>query len=214
MFTLIKRELESVAVFLLLPLLVMAGVITLVFADVQYTYREHIPLGIPRSMVLAFIYPFCILPFFFGGLGSYLMQSDRTRQISRFLVTLAMTRNQIMMARFVGGIVSILILLTPLAIAEALLLRMYPRIVPYSITPLLLMFGVTFLANVLGFTVGLCLGQQSSRIIAIFGMFLLLTILLGVVLIQGFVWQSVVILLLLTTAGSVRTWQTFSTTSI
>jgi hypothetical protein len=214
MLTLIKRELESVAVFLILPLLIMAGVIVLVVFDVQYTYREHIPIGIPRSMILAFIYPFCILPFFFGGLSSYLIQSDGVRLISRFLVTLATTRNQVMISRFVGGIVSILILLAPLVIADAIILRAYPRVVPYSAIPLVMMFGITFLANWLAFTVGLWLGQHPSKIIAILGMFLLVIILLGVVLIQGFVWQPGVILLLLAAAASVRAWQSFSTASI
>ena len=139
MFTLIKRELESMAVLLILPLLIMAGVIVWIIFNVQYTYRNTIPLLIPQSMVDAFIYPFCILPFFFAGLGSFVIQSDRTKQISRFLVTLATTRNQVMISRCLGGIVSILILLAPLAIADAILLRAYPRIVPYSVAPLVMM---------------------------------------------------------------------------
>jgi len=214
MLTLIKRELESVAVFLVLPLFIMAGVIVWMVFDVQYMYRKTLPLLIPQSMVDAFIYPFCILPFFFSGLGAYMMQSDRTKQISRFFITLATTRNQVLLSRYLAGILSILVLLLPLAIADALLLRRYPRVIPYSLTPLVMMFVVTFLSNCLGLTVGIWLGQHSSKIISILGTFLLVIILLGVVLIQGWAWQSGLLLLLFTATGTVRIWQIFSKASL
>ena len=44
MFTLIKRELDSLAVFLILPLLLMTGVIVLVVFETSYSYSKDIPL--------------------------------------------------------------------------------------------------------------------------------------------------------------------------
>jgi len=103
MFTLIKRELDSLAVFLILPLLLMTGVIVLVVFETSYSYSKDIPLYIPRSMVLAIIYPLFILPFFFASMAAFLTQSDRNKKVSTFLATLATTRNRIFLSRFLAG---------------------------------------------------------------------------------------------------------------
>lgn len=214
MFTLIKRELESVAVLLILPLLIMAGVIVLVVFETGYSYSQEMPLHISRSMVLSILYPLGILPFFFAGLAAFLTYSDRNKKVSTFLVTLATTRDRIFAARIVSGVIAIGILLVPLIVTDIILIQAYPRLIPVPVFYLVMMFLITFLANFVGYIIGLLLGENPSRIIAILGTFLLVVVFLGVMLIKGFTWETGLVLGLAAAAGLLRTRQRFITVSL
>ncbi len=209
MLTLIKRELESMTVLLILPLLIMVGVIVTVVFETSYSYSRVMPLHIPRCMILSILYPLGLLPFFFTGVAASLNQSNRNKKVSTFLVTLATTRNRIVLSRFLAGGIVIAILLCPLFFTDVILLQVYPRMIPIPASYLVMMFVITFLANFVGYIMGLLLDENSGKITAIVGPFILVAVMLEAVIIKGFEGEAGLILGLLAAAGMLRIWQKF-----
>ena len=186
---------------LLLPLLLMAGLITIVVYVEVYEYKDYIPLYFPPLMILSMMFPLLILPFFFAGLAAFLTQSDRNKKVSSFLVTLSTTRNRIFAARIFSGVITICVLLVPLIVTDIILIQAYPRLIPIPVFYLVMMFLITFLANLVGYIIGLLLGENPSRIIAILGTIILVAVLLLTVIIKCFEWELGLILVLLAAAG-------------
>jgi len=209
MFTLIKREIEDhIAYFI--GAIILSAVLTVLLASAIF-YEEpwnrpvFIGLSIPVIVVLIIG---C------SGMGVSQMYTDRTRRISAFLSALPVTRSQILVARIVTGVLTILIALVPLTITGSFLrslllppIPIYPGLIAdMSVTAFLMAFAC--------YCLGLQTGWTSSRITPTLGSLVLTCILVPLILVKGFSPHIKVILVLFIIASLIRTWQKFVSTPL
>ena len=140
MFTLIKREIESILLYLIIPLVFVVVAVSSLIYIVAYNLSEFPPVGIPWIMFSIFWFSMVFLPLISAGIGSAQMYSDRSKRISTYLCTLATSRGRILTARLIAGSCSFLIVLIPLAVTDLILLQVYPRMVPIDSMPLIKLF--------------------------------------------------------------------------
>lgn len=208
MFTLIKREIEdNIAYFAAAALFSTALVIVAIsFAyNAEALHVAALSLSIP-ILVLAILG--------FAAMGASQMYTDKTRKISAFLSTLRVTRAQILVARIVTGILTILILLIPLAVTAAVLLRIFPP--PYPIYPHFVseIFTTVFLTAFACYCLGLQIGWSPNKVIPVLGSIGATAVIVPLIIIKGFGVYTVIIMLLLIFASLTRTWQKFTSTPL
>jgi len=210
MFTLIKREIEDHIAYFLAAVLFSAIFIAIA---VSLTYNED--REGPSPAALALLIPTIIVAVFgFCAMGASQMYIDRTRKISSLLSTLPVTRGQILIARIITAVLAMLVLLLPLAVTAAILLRLFPP--PYPIYPHYVaeIFTAIFLMGFACYCLGLQLGFSSGKVAPTLGALVLTIILVPLIIIKGFWGHTVIILLLLIFASLTRTWQKFTSTSL
>jgi len=208
MFTLIKREIEdNIAYFATAALFSTALVIVVI--SLAYN-AEELPV-----VALSLSIPIVVLAILgFSAMGASQMYTDKTRKISALLSTLRVTRAQILAARIVTGILTILILLVPLAVTAALLLRLFPP--PYPIYPHFVseIFTAVFLTAFACYCLGLQLGWSSNKAIRVLGSIGSTAVIVPLIVIKGFGACTAIIMLLLIVASLTRTWQKFKSTPL
>jgi len=208
MFTLIKREIEdNIAYFATAALFSTALVIVVI--SLAYN-AEELPV-----VALSLSIPIVVLAILgFSAMGASQMYTDKTRKISALLSTLRVTRAQILAARIVTGILTILILLVPLAVTAALLLRLFPP--PYPIYPHFVseIFTAVFLTAFACYCLGLQLGWSSNKAIRVLGSIGSTAVIVPLIAIKGFGACTAIIMLLLIVASLTRTWQKFKSTPL
>ncbi|KPK71944.1 MAG: hypothetical protein AMJ79_16150 [Phycisphaerae bacterium SM23_30] len=210
---LIKREIEALAVYMLLPLVLALVVIALVISSETFARSNYRQLGVSSGVVLSFWGISGFLSLYFAGIGSYQSYTDRNAKVSTFLCTLATTRHQIFAAKTIAAVVYILIVLILLAGAYVILLMILPSR-PVLLNPSGLlgrMIFTAFWAHLAGYGLGLLLGWNQGRIIPTFGPLLLSIVILCMILIKGFSLSAGVVLMLAAAAALGRAWQKFST---
>ena len=215
MFALIKREIRDHIVYLILASSLAVIFILVSFSIIsKFEYITEarydlvgIPVGVGVPAVTIVIIGIC-------GLGAAQMYSDKTRKISAFLSTLAVSRGRILLARIITGILVILTLLVPLAITAVILLRLY--VPPVLIYPGMVfeIFVTVFLMAFACYCIGLQIGWNSNAVTPSLGALFLTGILVPLIIVKGFGLQIVVILVLFIIASLIRTWHTFMTTSL
>ncbi|MBC8472268.1 MAG: hypothetical protein H8D56_22630 [Planctomycetes bacterium] len=218
MFTLIKREIRDHIVYFIgaavlsaIFIIVSIFVINQIGSSQRSGYSDvdsgmfSVGVGVPTVAIV--IIGFC-------GLGTSQMYLDRTRKISAFLSTLAVSRGRILLARIITGILVILILLVPLTITAATLLRLYaPPVLIYH-GMVFEIFTVAFLMAFSCYCIGLQTGWNSGKVAPTLGGIALACIFIPLILIKGFGLQIVVILVLFIIASLIRIRHTFLTTSL
>ncbi len=208
MFTLIKREIEdNIAYFAAAALFSTALVIAV--TSLAYNAEELSEVALSLSI------PIIVLAILgFSAMGASQMYTDKTRKISALLSTLRVTRAQILAARIVTGILTILILLVPLAVTAAVLLRLFPP--PYPIYPHFVseIFTAVFLTGFACYCLGLQLGWNSNKVIRVLGSIGSTAVIVPLIVIKGFGACTVIIMLLLIVASLTRTWQKFTSTPL
>jgi len=215
MFALIKREIRDHIVYLILAASLAVIFILVSFSIIsKFEYITEarydlvgVPVGVGVPAVTIVIIGIC-------GLGAAQMYSDKTRKISAFLSTLAVSRGRILLARIITGILVILTLLVPLAITAVILLRLY--VPPVLIYPGMVfeIFVTVFLMAFACYCIGLQIGWNSNAVTPTLGALFLTGILVPLIIVKGFGLQIVVILVLFIIASLIRTWHTFMTTSL
>jgi len=218
MFTLIKREIRDHIVYFIgaavlsaIFIIISISVINQVASSQRSGYRGvdsgmfSVGVGVPTVAIV--IIGFC-------GLGTSQMYLDRTRKISAFLSTLAVSRSRILLAKIITGILVILTLLLPLTITAATLLRLY--VPPVLIYPGMVfeIFVAVFLMAFACYCIGLQTGWTSGKVAPTLGGIALACIFIPLILIKGFGLQIVVILVLFIIASLIRIRHTFMTTSL
>jgi len=218
MFTLIKREIRDhivyfigAAAFSAIYILISISVISQYESFQRRGYDPgdsqvfSIGIGVPTLAIV--IIGFC-------GLGASQMYLDRTRKISAFLSTLAVSRGRILLAKIITGILVILTLLVPLTVTAVVLLRLY--VPPVLIYPGIVfeIFVAVFLMAFACYCIGLLTGWNSSKITPTLGGIVLTCILVPLIFVKGFGLHIVVILVLFIVASLLRAWHTFMSTSL
>lgn len=211
MLTLIKRELESNAVHLGLPFCLNFLVIGILIHHMVFKGTEYPPIGVPLIMYKMQWLPLVVLPLLFAAMGAAQMYYDRSRKISAFLATLATTRTRIFLARLIVGVFFILITNLPLVITDAILLRVYPRLVPIDLSLLTRMFLVAGCVNLAAYAIGLLLGFRPTRFFPVLPALLFCALLLSLIVIKGFAVVTMSLLLIIAAAALARTYQAYTT---
>ena len=208
MFTLIKREIEdNIAYFATAAL--FSTVLVIVVISLAYNAEE------PPVVALSLSIPIIVLAILgFSAMGASQMYTDKTKKISAFLSTLRVTRAQILAARIVTGILTILILLVPLAVTAAVLLRIFPP--PFPIYPHFIseIFTAVFLTGFACYCLGLQLGWSPNKVIPVLGSIGSTAVIVPLIVIKGFGACTAIIMLLLIVASLTRTWQKFKSTPL
>ena len=218
MFTLIKREIRDHIIYFIgsaalsaIFIVIAISIISQMETSQRSGYREvdtqMFTLGVGVPTVSLVIIGFC-------GLGTSQMYLDRTRKISAFLSTLAVSRSRILLAKIITGILVILTLLVPLAITTTTLLRIY--VTPFLIYPGMVfeIFVALFLMAFACYCIGLQTGWNSGKVAPTLGGIALACILVPLIFVKGFDLHIVVILVLFIIASLIRIRHTFMTTSL
>ena len=214
MLALIKREICDNFIFF-----IIAAIITVVFTSlpiysVLVDEMGKIPIGIPISMYTIFPFLFLFVPLICTAFGATQMYTDRNKKISTFLATMATTRKRILTAKIITGLSWICIIVVPLATAEAVLLRVYPSIVPADTSFLVKLFVILFLIYLACYCLGLQMGWNTNKFFPILGSIAVTPVLISIIIIKGFGIETALILLLLAAASILRIWQKFMTTPL
>jgi len=216
MFTLIKREIRDHIVYLIMAAC-LAGIFILMSVSVisRYDSARNRGNSDPQAFIMGLGIPLmAIVIIGICGLGAAQMYLDRTRKISAFLSTLAVSRGRILIARIATGILVILTFLAPLAVTVVILFRLFASPVLFPGGMIFEMFLTVFLMAFACYCIGLQAGWTSGKIAPTLGALFLTGIFIPLVLIKGFGLQIVVILVLFIIASLIRIWHMFMKTSL
>ena len=218
MFTLIKREIgDHIVYFIVAAVLSAIFIFISIFVISQYESSRRsnyggvdtgmftVGVGVPTVAII--IIGFC-------GLGTSQMYLDRTRKISAFLSTLAVSRDRILLARIITGILVILTLLMPLTIAVMTLFRLYAPPVLFNPGMVFEIFTAAFLMAFACYCIGLQTGWNSGKVAPTLGGIILTCVFVPLIFVKGFGLHIVVILVLFIIASLIRIRHTFMTTSL
>jgi hypothetical protein len=209
MLTLIKREIRDHSIFFISSVILSTVLIGLSIAtlDGHRWIEDEETLG---TVAIALT----IIVFGFFAMGAVQMDTDRNRKISAFISILSVSRNRILLAKILAGLLAILIAHVPLAVTVTILLRIHAPPIPVFFVMVLEIFSSAFLITLACYLIGLQVGWNSGRLTpAIVGL-ALTGILLTLILIKGFTPEITVILLLFIVASLIRTWHLFTSTPL
>ena len=210
MFALTKREIRDHIAFFIGAVILSA---ILIGVSISLLFEFYmIERATSRLTVLTTLVTIIIIGFF--AMGAIQMNTDRTRKISAFVLTLPAGRGRILLARIAAGILAILTLLAPLAVATTILLRLFTPPIPVYSGMLLEIFAGTFLAAFACYCIGLQAGWSSNKLGPSLGGLGLTCVLVSMILVKGYGLHVTAILVLFIAASLIRTWQTFSSTSL
>ncbi len=209
MLALIKREIQDHILYFIAA--IISTVVWVALLSVAAYNLGDIESGILAALSIPTL---LILVIVFSAMGVTQMYLDRNRRISAFLSVLPVTRNRILGARIITGILAILIVLLPVTIAAGVLCRLL-------LPPVLIYAGVigeiattVFLLLFACHCLGLLTGWTPSKITPTFGALGLNLILFTLVIIKGFDPQIRLLLVLVIAACLIRTWHKFASTSL
>lgn len=209
MLTLIKREIQDhIVYFFGAAIFTTILIIITVFAVYDMGRDSVIYTGFSLPVIV-------VVMIGFSSMGVLQMYTDRTRKISAFLTTLPVSRNKILLARIITGILAILILILPLIITSMALLYLYaPPIQQINSSITLDIFVVVFLIGFACYCLGLMTGWTTGKIAPVMAFLVLTFILSSLILVKGFGPYAKGIIILFIVTCLIRTWQKFTSTSL
>ena len=210
MFALIKREIrDHIAFFIGAVILsgILIGLSVSMLFELYRIDRVASQLAVPVNAVTIII-----IGFF--AMGAIQMNTDKTRRISAFVLTLPAGRGRILLAKIAAGTLAILTLLVPLAVTTTVLMSLFTPPIPAYSGMLLEIFTGTFLAALACYCIGLQAGWNSNRLGPSLGGLGLTCLLVSMILIKGYGLDVTVILALFIAGSLIRTWNTFASTSL
>ena len=214
MLALIKREIRDNFGFFIIAIILTVVFTLIVIYSILIDEMGKMPIGIPIVMYTIFSFLLAFLPFICTSFGAQQMYTDRNKKISTFLATMATTRRRILTAKIITGLLWIGIIIVPLATVEAILLRVFPPIVPADTSFLVKLFITLFLICLACYCMGLQIGWNTNKFFPILGGLALTPVLMSIIIIKGFGIETAIILLLLSIASMIRVWQKFMTTPL
>jgi len=214
MLTLIKREIEDNARIFILGLAVTLINVCWLTTSVAMSAPRQVPIGLNQSMYSIFLFLIPISAFLAAALGSAQMYKDKDQNISAFLLTLATTRNKIISARIIAGLIWILMMIVPIVITELILVQVFPVLIPYPKTLIIKLFVTMFLMSLSCYSVGLVIGDNKRKNLSTIASKIIAIIILSLVIIKGFGADTALILIVLTAALLGRVWQKFSSAAL
>jgi len=210
MLTLIKREIEDN-----MGLFILGMVVSLIHCgwlgtSVSSYMMKKAPMVLSPTMYSVFWSLIPVSAILAAALGAAQMYKDKNHNISAFLLTLATTRNKIISARIIAGVIWILIVIVPIAVTELILVQMFPILIPYPKAFLIKLFITMFFMSLSCYSIGLVIGDSKRRNLSQILCGLIVLVVLTVIIIKGFGADTALILLILTTALLGKVWQKYS----
>ena len=147
-------------------------------------------------------------------MGAIQMYTDRTRNISAFLLTLPVRRNQILIARIVTGFLATLTFFVPATVAVVFLSRLFIHPVPMYNGMIIEITETIFLMAIACYCLGLQTGWSSNKRFPILGGLILTFVLVPLIVVKGFGFHSNMILILLIIASLLRIRHKFMSTTL
>lgn len=214
MFTLIKREIEDNARIYILGLAVSCIYVCILSTSAAMQVKNLVPIGLPRIMYSVFWSLIPVAAFLATALGSAQMYKDKNQKISAFLLTLATTRNKIISARIIAGLIWILMVMVPIIITYLILVQVFPILIPYPKGMVIKLFIAMFLMSLSCYSIGLVVGDNTHRNLSqiLFG--IIVALILTLILIKGLGVETALMLIILTAALLGKVWQKFSTAAL
>ncbi len=209
MFTLIKREIQDHIVYFIGAVALSAILIAMLVSAVYYSEASSQPVFVGLSIPV-----FVVLIIGCTAMGVSQMYTDRNRKVSTFLSALPVTRDRILAARIITGLLAIVIIILPLTITGKILWRLFAPPIPIYPGVIFDISTVSFLMLFACYCIGLQTGWTSGKVTPTLGGIVLACIFVPLILIKGFGLQIVVILVLFIIASLIRIWHTFMTTSL
>ena len=230
LITLIKNEIHDYIAYFF-GALIFSVILIGIAISIIYNYK---PVETPLLSIGLGILVITIAILGLSLMGAIQMYTDRTRNISAFLLTLPVRRNQILIARIVTGLLAMLTFFVPAIIAVVFLLRLliHPETMNNDVVfqsrlfvhpvPMYSMYNemiieiteTIFLMVFACYCLGLQTGWSSNKIIPILGSLILTFVLVPLIVIKGFGFHSNIILILLIIASLVRIRQKFMPTTL
>lgn len=210
MLTLIKREIRDNALFFIGSVILSVVLIGLSITTLEG--HRWIKTAAFESGAGAIV--LLIIVFGFFGMGAVQMDTDRIRKISAFISILSVSRNRILLAKIIAGLLAILIAFVPFAATVTILLRIHAPPIPIFYVMVLEIFSGSFLITLACYFIGLQAGWNSGRLTPVIIGLILTCIFFTLILIKGFTLEITVILLLFIVASLIRIWHLFTTTPL
>lgn len=208
MWTLIKREMDDCRVFFAAAVGYAVFVILILISAV---YSAGMGMDYVRSaspvLLLTGMMLFCLM-------GAGQMYLDRTRKISCFLSTLAVTRPNIFAARVITGLLLIVSTIVPIAAAGMVIVRVLCEPIPVYQRMFWELTGIVSVLSVAGYCLGLLTGWARGRIMSVFGGVVLTFVLAPVVAIKGFGAETVILLSAFIVISLIRSRQVYVSTPL
>ena len=205
MFTLIKREIEDHVVNFLLAVVISA---TMVGILAYFTFNEFEGVsGILVSLGILALLTCC-------SMGITQVYTDRANKISPFLATLAVTRGQILTARCIVGVLAILTLLVPIAVAVVVLLSKFLPPITFYWRAIVEVFVTVFLGALACYCLGLLIGSTTRKLLLVAGCLAVPPAVMALVVVKGCGYQVMTVLGLLILACLVRIVTKLSSTPL
>ena len=155
MLSLVLREIrDNVVHVLALGVISILAIGSLVY--VFYYHMQGAALSVSIMTVLA-------LWAWFSVLGTAQMYGDRANRISSLLATLAVTRDRILLARVLVGVLTVLGTLAPVLLTEIILLRTYVMPLAFYRRVAVEISITTILMGVACYCVGLAVGGTANK---------------------------------------------------
>jgi len=210
MLTLIKREIRDHILYFLAAIVFSAILIGLQTVgaynfDPQQTGPYFGLMTVPTVMIFVFG---------LAGIGVSQMYTDKNRKISAFLTSLPVTRGRIFTAKVITGLLVILIVLAPAAIAAVTLNNLLGPPIPAYGKLITDIFTTVFLMALAGYSVGLLTGWTTSKVTPSISGLGLAILLVTMIIIKGFGLQIQLLLILVIAAALTRTWRKFVSTPL
>ena len=209
MLTLIRREIRDHIVYFIAAVVFSAILIALLIAAAYHFESSESAVFVALSIPML-----VILVLGFSAMGVTQMYMDRNRRISAFLSALPVTRSRILTARIVAGLLAILIVLVPLAIAVIVLGRLLAPPIPIFAGFVTDILTTVFLMVLACYCLGLLTGWTANKITPTFGALGLNLVLVSLVFVKGFGPEINFLLVLVIVACLIRTWHKFMSTSL
>ncbi|HPS56111.1 MAG TPA: hypothetical protein PLP05_10975 [Sedimentisphaerales bacterium] len=214
MYTLIKREIEDNAIIFIIGLAMTLSLVCWLSTEVAMNTPTKVPIGLDQGMYNIFVFLIPITAFLANALGAAQMYKDKNQKISAFLLTLATTRNKIISARIIAGIIWILMVIAPIAVTEFILVQVFPILIPYPKTLIIKLFVTMFVVSLCCYSVGLAVGDNKRRNLSQILCGIITIIILALIPIKGFGVDITVMLIILTAALLGKVWQKFSSAAL
>lgn len=207
MLALIKREIEDLAVYLLIT-----SVLTVAMVIFLFSYTKYSGWGDGDILRTAGIFTGAAF-LIFTTMGASQMYSDRLRGISTFLVTHAVGRRHVFAARLIVGFLFHLVVYGSVTIAVLVLIRQLPPQTIVYQEYLIKRAIEIFLLSFACYSMGLLVGFTSSKIRSL-GALVLIVLFLSLVIVKGFGAPTVVLASVVIMASLVRSWSNYKNAAI
>lgn len=213
MWTLLKREIEDQAILFILALFAgisFAGWMAGVFPSM----KSMPPTRVPDELYTMFGLLLFGMSIGAGVLAGLQMAGDRNRGVSRFLCTLTATRSQILVCKWIVGLVWVILGILPVALVCGILAQRWVQFVPIDTTPIVRMISGTALSIWASYAFGMQAVMARRPAWVVLGTILFTAGLLSVTAIKGFGLHTHLLAALVGLACLVRTWIQFHTIAL